>query len=937
MLITQRHYAANQSIPAWLAGLGAVVGGTSTDLVFQNSDGTFSHLIGSGLSFHAFSNTWTGSVTHILRAMGSAPDSYGTIGVTTRIDFSVALTVSAMSVGLTGAFVGQLMTVPGNTNDGVGSWGNDTFMGSVQYDAFHGGVGLDVVDYGLAAGTVLVDLAGAYGNAGAAAGDALTSIEGIRGTASDDWLRGSAGNNLLDGAGGNDVIVATGGLDTLTGGTGRDRLDLTWLAGDLAVFGGSVGSTQFSGFESFVTGSGNDVIFGQTGDAEYITGNGHDVVKLGGTGAKTVVTGAGNDLIEVYGGSGFTLDMGADQDSVTFVSAGGTQAQIIMSDVGAGTFSGAVSGSLAGVEVINSANMRLSYYGHAGRDEVHASQGADTLFGANGDDSLDAGNGNDLIYGDSDWWVQGGSSDYGSDGVLAGGGDDTMMAGSGWDSYSGGTGIDTLSYAKLFDDYGYGTYSITLNANGTVTKAFHDYYGDVYTETDTIQTAAGDDIEVIIGTAEDDTFFNATTARTLEGGRGADLYLMTQANSGDTLRSFAYGADLIRVSAGATATAELAGNWVAAASSHNFGDLTFDVAGFDVNAAALGGTQGVTLRNTSTTDGATMTGTGFADRFESHCPWDILYGGAGDDTYVILGVSPIPLIYEEFGGGIDHLVTSINGVHLGSTIENITLVGTAVTVRGNPDANRIIGNDMDNVIYGHGGFDTMEGGLGSDTYHYSGSETLIEAPYRAPYYDIDLGLVTDPDRDLIISSVSLKMVDTGFEDLTLATGAVLGTGNLQGNRITGNAEANALRGLAGNDQIWGRVGHDSLFGGSENDRLFGDGGNDTLRGDAGNDTLQGSDGQDHLLGGTGVNRLSGGRGADQFVFGSAVEVTTVTDFTDGVDRLVFSVAWGLTEAYLMTNAVQVGADVVLTTTVAGTQITVQNCTIAALAGDILLA
>ena len=51
---------------------------------------------------------------------------------------------------------------------------------------------------------------------------------------------------------------------------------------------------------------------------------------------------------------------------------------------------------------------------------------------------------------------------------------------------------------------------------------------------------------------------------------------------------------------------------------------------------------------------------------------------------------------------------------------------------------------------------------------------------------------------------------------------------------------------------------------------------------------------------------------------------------------MFSSARGLTAAYLIAHAVQVGGDVVLTTPVIGTEITVENTTIAALPGDILI-
>ncbi len=935
MLITQRHSAANIDMVAWLSGFGSVVGATASDLVFQNSDGTFSHLIGTGISYDAFSNTWSGTVTHIQRAMLGTPGAGLAAAVTTEILFSTPVTVSVLSAGSTGVFVGQLMNVAGNTNAGLGVWGNETLAGSNQADNLDGAQGRDVVDYTFATVVVAVDLSGTYANTGAAAGDTLAGIEGVRGTVGADTLRGSSAANLLDGGAGNDLIYADGGgLDLLSGGAGWDRLDMTGLAGDLTVSGGSVGSSQISGFESFVTGNGHDRIYGQLGDAEYITGGGNDQVTLSGSGNNTVLTGAGNDVISVFGAANLALDMGADTDNLTFILSSGLVTTVTMTDVGTGSLSGVMTGTFSGVEVLTSYNMRIDYRGHAGRDEVYGSLADDSIFGAAGDDLIDAGNGNDLLYGDSDWWVQGGSLDYGSDRVLAGGGNDTMLAGQGWDTYSGGSGTDTLSYAKLFDDLGYGTYSITLNANGTITKAFQDWYGDIYTETDTIQTGAGDDIEVIIGTVMDDTFQNATTARTFEGGWGADLYAISLANGGDVVRGFADGADLIRVSAGAVATVALAGNWVASGASYTHGTLTFEAAGFDLNAAGLGGTAGVTLRNSAVGNGATMTGTAFADRFETWGSADVIEGGEGDDTYVCLGGN-IGLIFDSGTSLGDHLILDAS-VYLGMSIEHVTLVGAAISANGNAAANRMIGNDLGNTFVGAGGADTMQGGLGSDTYHYTGSETLIEAGYFVPYYDFDLGWVIDPDRDRIITRVSMVMTDTGFEDLTLGTGAVNATGNLQGNQMTGNAVANSLRGMAGEDVIWGGAGHDVLSGGGDNDRLRGDTGNDTLRGELGDDSLLGSDGADQLLGGTGVNRLTGGRGADQFIFGQQAEVSIVTDFTDGVDTLVFSSARGLTEAYLLSHAVQVGSSVVLTTTVIGTEITVANTTIAALSGDILI-
>jgi Ca2+-binding RTX toxin-like protein len=52
--------------------------------------------------------------------------------------------------------------------------------------------------------------------------------------------------------------------------------------------------------------------------------------------------------------------------------------------------------------------------------------------------------------------------------------------------------------------------------------------------------------------------------------------------------------------------------------------------------------------------------------------------------------------------------------------------------------------------------------------------------------------------------------------------------------------------------------------------------------------LFGGSGNDMLIGGRGKDTLTGDRGADQFVFGAGDGRDTVTDFEDGIDRIVIS-------------------------------------------------
>ncbi|MFL0787749.1 MAG: hypothetical protein AB8A67_06540, partial [Prochlorococcus sp.] len=76
-----------------------------------------------------------------------------------------------------------------------------------------------------------------------------------------------------------------------------------------------------------------------------------------------------------------------------------------------------------------------------------------------------------------------------------------------------------------------------------------------------------------------------------------------------------------------------------------------------------------------------------------------------------------------------------------------------------------------------------------------------------------------------------------------------------------------------------------LIGGHGFDKLFGDSGNDKLSGGTGNDKLYGGSGNDYLNGGTGSDTMHGGSGRDTFRVIKGVGWDTITDFTDGQDRI----------------------------------------------------
>ena len=145
---------------------------------------------------------------------------------------------------------------------------------------------------------------------------------------------------------------------------------------------------------------------------------------------------------------------------------------------------------------------------------------------------------------------------------------------------------------------------------------------------------------------------------------------------------------------------------------------------------------------------------------------------------------------------------------------------------------------------------------------------------------------------------------TGVWQFVLEGGVPSGFGTTGRDRFTGGAGRDVWFGLAGHDLAEGRRGADVLYGNAGadrlrgqagDDRLYGDGGQDTLWGGSGRDQVQGGAGADRLLGGAGRDqvaggagddRLTGGTGADRFVFARGDGRDRITDFQDGLDRIV---------------------------------------------------
>ncbi|MBD1913982.1 Ig-like domain repeat protein [Leptolyngbya sp. FACHB-8] len=167
-------------------------------------------------------------------------------------------------------------------------------------------------------------------------------------------------------------------------------------------------------------------------------------------------------------------------------------------------------------------------------------------------------------------------------------------------------------------------------------------------------------------------------------------------------------------------------------------------------------------------------------------------------------------------------------------------------LRGEIGNDRLLGGDGDDSLYGCADNDTLFGGLGQDLVGGNNGNDLLDG---------------GADNDTIYGGLG--------RDTLL--------GGLGNDRLEGNGSSDRLSGDAGNDTLLGGAGIDALLGGS---------GNDTLNGQAGDDRLDGGSGDDLLSGGTGRDVIATGTGRDRLVLQPHQGLDQVTDFADGLDRIV---------------------------------------------------
>ena len=330
------------------------------------------------------------------------------------------------------------------------------------------------------------------------------------------------------------------------------------------------------------------------------------------------------------------------------------------------------------------------------------------------------------VYGDTMTGAAASSSLY------AYGGNDTLVGGANPVYMYGGLGDDTYSFtagtgngAIIHEDVGEGTETIALhNVNPVDVKMWTDggnlYVG--YDSTNTVEVLGGADPitgELLVGEHVEQIKFDDATIWDLTGGLN-----LTSNSAFSTQVGTAYGDTMT-------------------------GTVT------DTILFAYGGND-------------TLIG-------EASIGPVYMYGGLGDDTYIINDTGDH--IIENADEGTDLAKSSVS-YSLGNNAENLTLTGTSALTG--------TGNNLDNILTDNGQADTLIGSTGNDTYVITTTSDVITEN-------------TSEGTDFVQAAFSYTL-GSNLEGLTLlGTSALTGTGNSLNNILISNGHADTLIGGTGND------------------------------------------------------------------------------------------------------------------------------------------
>jgi Ca2+-binding RTX toxin-like protein len=208
------------------------------------------------------------------------------------------------------------------------------------------------------------------------------------------------------------------------------------------------------------------------------------------------------------------------------------------------------------------------------------------------------------------------------------------------------------------------------------------------------------------------------------------------------------------------------------------------------------------------------------------------------DTFVAQQVTGIEEISSgPFRPGNEFNINQIPGI---TEVDGMVL-------RGNVNANLMIGGYDDDELTGLGGNDTMNGGAGDDTLRGGKQEDVLNG-------------------------------GNGADKLFGQRNADVLNGNAGKDKLNAGGGNDTLNGGDGDDFLKGGTRDDVMNGGNGNDKLVGNAGRDVMTGGNGNDKLNAGGDNDIMNGGLGNDTMKGGGGSDTFIFRNGHGTDTVEDF-----------------------------------------------------------
>lgn len=441
------------------------------------------------------------------------------------------------------------------------------------------------------------------------------------------------------------------------------------------------------------------------------------------------------------------------------------------------------------------------------------------------------GSGNDVMIGNQ---VNNDLRGFNGNDVLSGkGGNDTMRGGIGDDTY-----VVEQSGDVVIELAGEGTDRVKASVSYVLTDHVEKLFLQGSNQIFGVGNALGNELH---GNGANNTLNGRAGADMMFGGAGNDIYIMD--NAGDRAFEAANnGIDTIQTAVSMNMNANIekivllgngninaggnsSDNFMTGNSGNNIlyggagtdimnggagndtyhvdraSDQIIDAGGIDLVRSLISFTLSLNLENlilegvemligVGNVHANTIVGNGSNNVINARQGADRMFGGAGNDTYVVDNAGDI--VGEAAGFGIDTVLTGVSR-NLDANVERMTLLGTANlnaggnslsnVILGNSGANRINASSGNDTIKGDLGLDTLTGGAGNDTFVYS--STAESGPLNSQRDRITDFNGANSDK-IHLASIDANTTVAGNQAFTLDTGGAFSAGEIRQTQFGAN-------------------------------------------------------------------------------------------------------------------------------------------------------